>query len=638
MEKPTEPNESNLEEGLKMTSDIDSNPSEKKQAGVSETEPKTVKKETNFDVLELEAYPDVLKKLINSDQWTKKGKEIQEVISQFNTRFGKILGEKRKEYIDQHGNDLDFEFNPNYKKEFNALHRDYKKNKSIHFKAQEKSQKENLEKRLEIIERIKALIGISENNTNNYKEFRALQESWHNTGPVPRAESNNIWETYKHHVERFYDFLHLDRTLRDKDFKHNYQEKLKLIEHAEALVNHQDVIVAIRELNVLHRNWKNDLGPVAREHREELWKRFQEATSKIHERKNEYNKNIDAILQENLEKKRKILVDIQELYANNLNNHNAWQNALKKVNTLKEEFHSIGRIPRAQNKEIWNEFRLVLRNFNHQKNQFYKEKKKEEKVHIEQKRALIEEVKSILESSDWRSYINRMKTIQAEWKKTGRISRKLSNQLWEEFKKNTDLYFDRIKNKEEAFTPEDQAIIKAKRNCFEALKTQEAPTEAEALTEYISNAFVQWEEIGNPSQGVNDKLDNEYKNFLSLLWDQTKLTDEEKQLARFKTDLILLKDNQDGLNKEHILLNKKIEESNTELIQLQNNLAFFSSTSSESPLVQEVNSKIEKLNIKVEQWKNKLNQIKSLSRALKKQNEAPEAESTSEKSQEENED
>ena len=281
---------------------------------------------------------------------------------------------------------------------------------------------------------------------------------------------------------------------------------------------------------------------------------------------------------------------------------------------------------------------MVLKNFNHQKNQFYKDKKKEEKVNIEQKKALIEEVKSILDSSDWRSYINRMKAIQAEWKKTGRISRKLSNQLWEEFKKNTDLYFDRIKNKENAFTPEDQAIIKAKRNYFEAFKTQDAPTETEALIEYINHAFAQWEEIGNPSQGVNDKLKNEYKNFLSSLWDKTKLTDEEKQAARFKTDLILLKDNQEGLNKEHILLNKKIEESNTELIQLQNNLAFFSSTSSENPVVQEVNSKIEKLNHKIEQWKTKLNQIKSLSRALKKQSKADENEASSEELQEENED
>ena len=630
MEKPTEPNESNLEEGLNKTSEINTDKSEEKQVHEPETGNKTVKTKIDFDALELEGYPEVLKKLISSDQWIKKGKEIQEVIAQFDSRFGKILSEKKKEFVDLEGNDLDFEFSPNYKKEFNSLYRDYKKNKSIYFKNQEKTQKENLEKRLEIIERIKALIGISENNSNNYKEFRNLQESWHNTGSVPRAESNNVWETYKHHVERFYDFLHLDRALRDKDFKHNYQEKLKLIEHAEALVNHPDVIVAIRELNVLHRNWKNDLGPVAREHREELWKRFQEATSKIHDRKNEYNKNIDAILLENLEKKRAILARIQELNNKNPNNHNAWQNALKKVNMLKEEFHSIGRIPRTYNKEIWNEFRLVLKNFNHQKNQFYKDKKKEEKVYIEQKRALIEEVTSILESSDWRSYIDRMKTIQVEWKKTGRISRKLSNQLWEEFKKATDLYFDQIKNKEEAFTPEDQAIIKAKRSYLEAFKTQTIPQDEEALIDYINHAFVQWKELGNPSEGVNDKLDNEYKNFLSGLWDQTKLTSEEKQAARFKTDLILLKDNQEGLNKEHISLNKKIEESNTELIQLQNNLAFFSSTSSENPMVQEVNSKIEKLNQKIEHWKSKLNQIKSLSRALKKQNEAAESDASKE--------
>ena len=150
------------------------------------------------------------------------------------------------------------------------------------------------------------------------------------------------------------------------------------------------------------------------------------------------------------------------------------------------------------------------------------------------------------------------------------------------------------------------------------------------MIDYINHAFVQWKELGNPSEGVNDKLDNEYKNFLSGLWDQTKLTSEEKQAARFKTDLILLKDNQEGLNKEHISLNKKIEESNTELIQLQNNLAFFSSTSSENPMVQEVNSKIEKLNQKIEHWKSKLNQIKSLSRALKKQNEAAESDASKE--------
>lgn len=632
MEKSTEPNESKQEEGINEASEISTSQEEKAPTTEPQTVPKVkpIKTQLNFDTLELDAYANILKKMIHADDWSKKGKEIQEVISQFDNRFGKIFTAKRKEHIDVEGNDLDFEFNPTYKKEVSQLIREYKTNKSAHYKSQEKSQKENLEKRLEIIEQIKALIGISENNSNNYKKFRALQESWHQTGQVPRADSNNVWETYKHHVERFYDFLHLDRALREKDFKHNYEEKLKLIERAETLVDHQDVVVAIRELNVLHRQWKTDLGPVAREHREELWNRFQDATAKIHERKNEYNKNIDAILLENLAKKKAILTTIEELYTDHASNHNAWQNSLKQVNTLKEEFHNIGRIPRAQNKAIWNEFRLTLKNFNHQKNEFYKTQKQEEKIHIEQKKVLITEVKSILESADWRSYTDRMKAIQVAWKKTGRISRKLSNQLWEEFKTATDLYFARLKNKEEAYSEQDQAILKAKRAYFEDFKSQEAPTEAEALTDYIENAFQNWNAMGEPSEGVKNSMQREYTDFLRGLWNKTALKGEEKVAAQFKTDLLLLKDNEEGLNKEHILLKKKIDESKTELIQLENNLAFFSTTSSENPMVQDVNAKIKKLNNQIEHWGSKVKQIKTLSSELKKSLETDSAEDVNE--------
>ena len=632
MEKSTEPNESKQEEGINEASEISTSQEEQVQTTKPQTVPevKPIKTQINFDTLELEAYVDILKKMIHANDWSKKGKEIQEVISQFDNRFGKIFAEKRKEHIDLERNDLDFEFSPTYKKEVSQLIREYKTNKSAHYKSQEKSQKENLEKRLEIIEQIKALIGISENNSNNYKKFRALQESWHQTGQVPRAESNNVWETYKHHVERFYDFLHLDRALREKDFKHNYEEKLKLIERAETLVDHQDVLVAIRELNVLHRQWKTDLGPVALQYREEIWNRFQDATAKIHEHKNEYNKNIDAILLENLAKKKAILTTIEELYTDHASNHNAWQNSLKQVNILKEEFHNIGRIPKAQNKAVWNEFRLTLKNFNHQKNEFYKTQKQEEKTHIEQKKALITEVKSILESADWRSYTNRMKAIQVAWKKTGRISRKLSNQLWEEFKTATDFYFARLKNKEEAYSEQDQAILKAKRACFEDFKSQEAPTEAKALSVYIETALQNWTAMGEPSQGVKNSMQKEYTDFLRGLWNKTDLKEEEKVAAQFKTDLLLLKDNEEGLNKEHILLKKKIDESKTELIQLENNLTFFSTTSCESPMVQDVNVKIKKLNDQIEYWGSKVKQIKTLSRELKKSLKTDGAEETDE--------
>ena len=256
--------------------------------------------------------------------------------------------------------------------------------------------------------------------------------------------------------------------------------------------------------------------------------------------------------------------------------------------------------------------------------------KQEEKVHIAEKKALITEVKSILESSDWRSYTDRMKAIQVAWKKTGRISRKLSNQLWEEFKTATDLYFARLKNKEEAYSEQDQAILKAKRAYFEDLKTQEAPTEAEALFTYIETAFENWTAMGAPSDGVKNSMQREYTEFLKGLWNKTKLKGEEKTAAQFKTDLLLLKDNEEGLNKEHIQLKKKIDESKTELIQLENNLAFFSTTSSESPMMQEVNAKIKKINDQIEHWETKVKQIKTLSRELKKSLETDSAEDVNE--------
>ena len=336
------------------------------------------------------------------------------------------------------------------------------------------------------------MIDQNEHNNNSYRQFKNLQEAFHNTGQVPRNEANNIWQTYKFHVERFYDFLHLNRDLRDADFKHNYTEKLKIIERAEALAQKPDVIASIRELNILHRLWKNDLGPVAKEHREELWNRFQMATKAIHQLKNEYNKNIDSIQSENLAKKDQLLNEIAAVIETAPDNHNAWQNAIKKVNALKEEFHAVGRVQKSENKRLWNTFRELSRTFNQAKNLFYKKQKSQEKQYVEAKKALIQEVTTILDDPNWRDYVGRMKSIQTEWKKTGRISRKLSNKLWEEFKALTNLYFDRLKNKTEALSAADQAQLASQNNFVEALLKTEAPSTPKKLENFIDEQAAQW--------------------------------------------------------------------------------------------------------------------------------------------------
>ena len=573
----------------------------------------------NLDELALEEYPAVMDKILKSDQWMKLGTQVREIQASFEKKFQKEVQEKKETFIAEGGNEIDFYFAPEYKKNFSFALREYKNKKGQHFKEIEANQEANLNRKKEIIEEIKQLIDQSEHNSTSYKQFKNLQEAFHATGQVPRAESNNIWQTYKFHVERFYDFLHLNRDLREADFKHNYTEKLKIIERAEELAKQTDVIASMRELNNLHRLWKNDLGPVAHEHREDLWNRFQAATKAIHHLKNEYNKNIDSIQEDNLAIKNGVLNEIKELLENKPENHNAWQNAIKKVNTLKEKFHAVGRVPKNENKRLWNSFRELSRQFNHEKNHFYKQQKTEEKAFVDAKRALIDEVKAILDDPNYRDHINRMKAIQNGWKKTGRISRRLSNKLWEEFKALTNLYFDRIKNKVEALSAEDQAKLASQTNFVEQVLKTEAPTTPKKLETFINEQVEQWQGL-NPE--ASSPAQRKLMQHLVGLWDASSLSAKEKASQKFATQLSLIKNDAEALNKEHTSQKKKIDEIATELIQLQNNLQFFSNSSSDNPVVVEVNNKIELLSNQKEALSEKANAIKSFIRSLKKQEEA----------------
>ena len=575
----------------------------------------------NLEELSLEDYPTAIEKILKDEQWMKMGANVRALQESFDQKFLKVLQEKKDAFIAEGGNEIDFYFQPDYKKNFSGLIREYKNRKSKHFKEQEAAQKANLNRKREIIEEIKQLIDDSVHDNNSYRQFKNLQEAFHNTGQVPRNESNNIWQTYKFHVERYYDFLHLNRDLREADFKHNYAERLKIVERTEALAALQDIPATIRELNTLHRLWKNDLGPVAREEREQLWSRFQAATKVIHERKNEYNKNIDEIQANNRAQKEELLVLIEKEIEQPPQNHNAWQNSMRKVNELKEKFQAVGRAPKADNRRLWNRFREVSRSYNHAKNQFYKQHKQEERTHIEAKKALIAEVATILNDPNWRDHVGRMKSVQNDWKKTGRISRRLSNKLWEEFKSLTNLYFDRLKNKVEALSAEDQAKISAQNNFVAELVKKEAPTTPKKLEQFIDEQVEQW--LGLEPNN-NNPAQKKMLQHLVGLWEATSLSKKEKTAQQFATQLSCIKEDARGLNKEYSQLKKQLEEIAQELIQLENNLQFFSSSSEDNPMLKEVNQKIAQLNQQKSNLEEKANAVKSLKRKLIKQNEAEE--------------
>ena len=565
--------------------------------------------EQKWNSLDIEEYPTYLKEILKKPDWIKQNTTINILNNDFENKFKLILQKKKIEFINKGGNEIDFFFNPGYKKDFNDLLREYKNKKNQYFKDLSKKQKTNLARKKEIIEEIKKLIDKNQHDNNTYKNFKNLQDAFYNTGQVPRNENNNIWQTYKFHVERFYDLLHLNRELRDKDYSNNYQEKIKIIEKAEKLIEIENIQIAIRELNNLHRLWKNELGPVSRDKREDLWERFRKATKQIHQKKNDYNKNIDSIRKKNYEAKIELIKEIKKISNNREKSHNEWQISIKKIEELKNRFIGIGNVPKEKNKELWNSFRDATRKFNQEKNNFYKNLKILEKKSIESKYKLINEVDNILMQDDWRNYAERIKEIQSEWKNTGRVSKKYSEKLWSEFKLKTNNFFEKFKNKNKILNNNEINLIREQERFLKNLKSEKIPLTPKKYESFIYDKSLAWGKIRNNDIGNQEKL---VLKFLSDKWNEISIPKNKLVLKKYQTRLYFIKNNEKLINNEHNSLRKKTEEIRGELNQLENNLDFFSESSAENPLLIEVNNKINELTNKKLLVESKLKLLKSM--------------------------
>ncbi|RZP12000.1 MAG: DUF349 domain-containing protein [Flavobacteriales bacterium] len=578
------------------------------------TAEKNIKHE--WHTLDIEEYPTYLKEILKKSDWINKNTTINILNNDFENKFKLILYKKKIEFVNKGGNEIDFFFNPGYKKDFNDLLREYKNKKNQYFKDLSKKQKTNLARKKEIIEEIKKLIDKNQHDSNTYKNFKNLQDAFYNIGQVPRNENNNIWQTYKFHVERFYDLLHLNKELRDKDYSNNYQEKIKIIEKAEKLADVENIQIAIRELNNLHRLWKNELGPVSRDKREGLWERFQKATKHIHQKKNKYNKDIYSIRKKNYEAKIELINEIKKISNNKENSHNKWQISIKKIEELKNKFISIGRVPKEKNKDIWNAFRDATKIFNQEKNNFYKNLKILEKKSIESKYKLINEVDNILMKEDWRNYAERIKEIQSEWKNTGRVSKKYSEKLWSEFKLKTNNFFEKFKNKNKILNDNEIEIIREQKNFLKKLMSEKIPLTPKKYETFIYDKSLDWDKIRNDDIGNQEKL---VLKFLSDKWNEISIPKNKLELKIYQTRLYFIKNNEKQINSEHNSLRKKIEDIRGELNQLENNLDFFSESSTKNPLLVEVNNKIKELTTKKLFVESKLKLLKSmLNQSIKK--------------------
>ncbi|WP_417200203.1 DUF349 domain-containing protein [Bizionia sp.] len=569
--------------------------------------------EKDYDKMSMEALVKELEHLVTNHKVQAIKKQVEEIRSEFKSQFNTLLDEKKEEFLNEGGNEIDFFFSSPLQKRFKDIYKDYKGKLHTHHKNIENNLKDNLANRLQIIEEIKGLFNDEENINTTYKHFKELQDRWKTAGPIPRDKYNNAWNSYHHHVEVFYDFLHLNRDLRDLDFKHNLDQKLKIIERAEELAKDEDLNRAFRELQVLHKMWKEELGPVDKEHREAVWDRFKAATKTIHDRRQVYFAELDQVYEKNLEVKNEIILQINKISEKGADSHNGWQNSIKDVEQFRNLFFSAGKVPIKVNEETWAKFKDAVRNFNRKKNAFYKNLKKSQFDNLQKKMDLIQIAEDNKDSEDFESTTALMKKIQSDWKKIGHVPRKNSDKIWKQFKTACNYYFDRLHKAKDAVNAEGNEAFTKKVQLLEELKILELSGDKETDLATVKSFIENWKSVGNVPSNKR-YIEGKLNKALDGVFKKLNLNKNEAELIKFETKLESLNNAQDSrhLDNERIFIRKRITEIKAEINQLENNLQFFQNVNDENPLVQDVHKNIEKHKQDLKLWKTKLRKIKEL--------------------------
>ena len=563
--------------------------------------------EIDYSTFTLEQLVIELKKVLKNNPVHKVKSQVELIKSSFNKKFGALLAKKKAEFLEAGGNSIDFQFSSPIKSEYNALLSEYKKNRDAYYSELEKRLNENLEKRLLVIERLKALIDEAEPNTM-YTVFKEIQDSWRQIGPVPKSHYNDTWKIYHFHVERFYDLLHMSKDFRDLDFKNNLEEKLKIIEEAESLVNEKDVNVASKRLQDLHKAWKEDVGPVAREMREEVWKRFSNATKKIHDKRHDYYKEMRSKFQEIIDKKLEVIEAINNYDFSNNETHNDWQKSIKEIEALRKQYFDAGKLPYSKSEEVWQKFKAATKRFNAAKNSFYKGEKNDQQENLKRKIDLIKIAESLKDSTDWEEATNTLKRIQSDWKKIGHVPRKFSEDIWKRFKAACNHYFDRYHQQKNAVSKEQQSIIDAKKEFLDKLKATKKPSK-----DIVTKAINDWTTLGILPRNARH-LESKFNKLVDNMLNDLSVDKSEFAMLKFTNNVDALAEENEvrKLDSEQLFVRKKIDEIVREIQQLENNLGFFTNADSKNPLVANVRNKIDDFKKDLDLWKEKLKYLNDL--------------------------
>ena len=479
------------------------------------------------------------------------------------------------------------------------------------FLQQEAEKQENLEKKLNIIERIKNMASSPEEANKNYNEFKELQQQWKDIKNVPADKANELWRNYQLYVEQYYDQLNLNREAREYDFKKNLGIKNHLCEAAEKLAEEPDVISAFHQLQELHQQFR-EVGPVAKELRDEVWTRFKAASTVINKRHQQHFDELRAKEEDNLVKKTALCGKVEDIVKDEHKGANEWEKLTKEIIDIQAEWKKIGFAPQKMNVKIFERFRAACDDFFSKKAAFFKEMKQRYNENIAKKQSLIEKAEALMESTDWKVTTDKMIALQKEWKTIGAVPKKVGDELWSKFLEACNKFFE-ARNAANAGTRNEERTNLDKKKAIISQLKELVESNVDDLQEKVKGLVDEYAKIGHVPYKEKDKLYKQYHEVLDKLYDDLHVTTAKRRLDNFKSNLKnVVKRGEDALDNERGRLMRRYEGLKQEINTYENNLGFLNASSKKgNSLIDEMNRKVQRLKDDMELIKQKIKTIDS---------------------------
>ena len=550
-----------------------------------------------------------VKEIAHGEEMPKK-EEVEYLKSIFYRMHIAEREEQQRAYLEAGGDPETYQVTPDEDEEtFKAEMGVIKERRQQQFREQEAEKEENLKKKLDIIERIKAMATTPEEANKAFPEFKNLQNEWREIKSVPAEKANELWRNYQLYVEQFYDLLKLNIEAREYDFKKNLEAKTRLCEAAEKLADEPDVISAFHQLQKLHQEYR-ETGPVSKELREEIWQRFKAASTVINKRHQQHFEDLRAREEENLAKKTALCEKVEAICAEENKGSADWERHTQEIIALQQEWKTIGFAPQKMNVKIFERFRAACDSFFARKAEHFRTLKDTFKENADKKRALIEKAKALQDSTEWRSTSDKLIALQKEWKTIGMVPKKLGDQLWEEFLGACNKFFEARNQQTAGQRNEEHENLEKKRSIVEQLKTL-AEEAGEGLQEKVQQLVSEYQQVGHVPYREKDKLYEEYHAVLDKLYKELNVSVARRRLNNFKQNLRQVAERgEQALDTERARLMRQYDIIRSEVQTYENNLGFLSASSKKgNSLIEEMNRKIQKLKDDMQLVKEKIKAI-----------------------------